>query len=135
MPDKPWKQFERWIAKEVGGERRGADFVDRFGRGKSDVILNGWSIECKLLKNPGWSHCEKAWEQASLSAQKFEIPVAFTAKAGSPYKNATATMKLRDFIFNEDLNAYGGSYWDHNREDMLIHLKADDFILLLRQLI
>lgn len=135
MADKPWKQFERWIAKEVGGERRGADFTDPFGRGKSDVILDGWSIECKLLKSPGWSHCEKAWKQASLSAhisshknpKPTEIPVAFTAKVGSPYKNSTATIKLKDFLFQ-----FIGV--DHpNCRDSFVHLKADEFISLLRQ--
>ena len=44
-PDKPWKAFERRVAKAVGGKRRGPNFTD----GRDDVIHPLFSIECKLL--------------------------------------------------------------------------------------
>ena len=61
-----WKAFELRVAKWFGGQRRGADF-QRLGLGQNDVIKEGFSIECKLLKRPSFGEILAATKQAEAA--------------------------------------------------------------------
>ncbi len=71
MADAAWKAFERRVATIFGGRRRGADFRGPDG-GKSDVIAEGWSIECKLLGRPCYPDLLAAARQAELARRARE---------------------------------------------------------------
>lgn len=45
MPDKPWKAFERWWAKKIGGRRFPANSGDLI-----DSYSTVWAIQCKNVK-------------------------------------------------------------------------------------
>ena len=66
MTDKSWKAWERRVAKWLGGVRRGAD-VRGFAGGKNDIILDAWSIECKLYKRPSFQMMLDAVKQAEAA--------------------------------------------------------------------
>jgi len=94
MPDAAWKAFERFVAKEMGGERRGADYGDSRG-GKNDIILDGWSIEVKKLKTPAWGHMTKAVSQAVNARESVtDIAVAIVAKKNRDYSDCLVVMDL-----------------------------------------
>jgi len=100
MTDKSWKAFERRIAKLFGGERRGADYADRLG-GKNDIIVAGFSIECKLLKRPTYQQMFDACIQAENSAESIiDIPIAIVKKnkQGLKDKDALVVMRLETFL-------------------------------------
>ena len=46
MSDKPWKAFERWWAKKIGGKRYPAN-----SGGPIDVYSAVWGVQCKNVKN------------------------------------------------------------------------------------
>lgn len=98
MPDAAWKQFERRMAALFGGERRGAHTSDS-GHGRSDVILAGWSIECKLLSRPAFQDLLDAARQAERNAEKAtDIPLAVVKRKGDHDENALAVMRLETFM-------------------------------------
>ncbi len=98
MADKAWKAFERAIAAVFGGVRRGADFRRREGGGKSDVIHDNWSIECKLSARPTYSLIYGACLQAERQAEhEFQCPVAVVKKTRVPMRNALVVMRLETF--------------------------------------
>ena len=44
-------------------------------RGKTDIIKDGWSIECKLLSRPTYGQMEDACLQAERNQEKYtDIP-------------------------------------------------------------
>ena len=96
MTDHAWKQFERRVAKRFGGQRRGADYRDSEG-GKNDVIVDGWSIECKLLGRPSLWAMQIACAQAESAAQPHDIPIAIVKKKGQHDDNALVVMRLEQF--------------------------------------
>ena len=96
MPDKAWKAFERFIAWVFGGVRRGPDYGDATG-GKNDIIVDDWSIECKLYKRPTWSVIQQAMKQAEAAAKPDEIPIAIIKKKHDRNMDAVVCMRLEQF--------------------------------------
>lgn len=97
-PTKSWKSFELRIAKLLGGKRRGADTRGE-NAGKSDIILPGWSIECKLLKNVYWSSLVGAILQAERNrSNPNEIPIAIVKQLMSRDKDSIVAMRLETFL-------------------------------------
>ena len=93
-PDAAWKAFERYVAKEMGGERRGADYRDASG-GKNDIILQGWSIECKKLARPLFSDLRNAIKQAEEAAKAGDVSLAIVSKKNQAYDKAIVCMSIR----------------------------------------
>jgi len=104
MTDMAWKAWERRVAKIFGGRRRGSD-TRTGGKGKTDVIVDGWSIEVKLLSRPGYSDLLNAARQAEANAdQPTDIPVAILKRKGDLDKHALVVMRLErfeEFFVNE----------------------------------
>lgn len=85
------------IAKYFGGKRRGA-YVSDGKSGKSDIIKDGWSIECKLLTRPTFQQMFDACLQAESNAEsEMDIPVAVVKKKGMQYKDSLVIMRLEKF--------------------------------------
>ena len=97
VSDKSWKAFERRIAKRFGGKRRGADYGTADG-GKNDIILDGWSIECKLLSRPSFGQMVQAFDQAVAAGEPGDIPIAIIKKKFDADSNALVVMKLDEFM-------------------------------------
>ena len=98
-PPTSWKAFELRIAKVFKGERRGA-YVSDGKKGKTDVIAEGFAIECKLLKRPTFGQMESACRQAETNADNAtDIPIAIVKKNGRgiPDNNALVIMRLETF--------------------------------------
>lgn len=97
MTDKAWKAFERRCAKVFGGERRGADYRG-FAGGKNDIIVDGWSIECKLLSRPSYGAMFQAILQAENAREsENDIPIAIVKKKGARDANSLVCMRLEEF--------------------------------------
>lgn len=93
-----WKDFERRIAKLFHGQRRGA-YTGTHGHGKTDVIVDGWAIECKLYGRPNYALLLEAAQQAERNAENpLDIPVAITKRKGDHDKNALVVMRLETFM-------------------------------------
>ncbi|RMD59756.1 hypothetical protein D6833_11005 [Candidatus Parcubacteria bacterium] len=103
MTDKAWKAFERRIAKYLGGKRRGAYTSD--GRtGKSDVILSGWSVECKLLSRPTYGKMVAAAKQAERNRENDDdYAIAVVKRKGQYDRDAIVIMRFEEFLrlYNE----------------------------------
>ena len=96
-PPTSWKAFELRIAKTMGGKRRGAYVSDGI-TGKSDIIKDGWSIECKLLKRPTYQQIFDACLQAERNAESImDIPIAIVKKSGARDKDSLVVMRLETF--------------------------------------
>ena len=104
MPDMAWKAWERRVAKIFGGRRRGADTRTE-GKGKTDVIADGWSIEAKLLSRPCYQDLLNASIQAERNSENnSDIPVAIVKRKGDLDKNALVVIRLErfeEFFVNE----------------------------------
>ena len=97
MTDKAWKAFERRIAKIFGGKRRGAHTSDG-KKGKSDIIKDGFSIECKLLARPTRQQMFDACLQAERNAESIlDIPLAIVKKKYDRDGDALVIMRLETF--------------------------------------
>ena len=48
MADKPWKKFEREVARRLGGKRIPVTGLDRAG---ADVDAGAFKVQCKLRRN------------------------------------------------------------------------------------
>ena len=100
-PPTSWKNFERRIAKYIGGKRRGA-YVSDGTQGKSDIILDGFSIECKLLKQAGWQKILDACKQAEANRESdLEIPIAIIKKNSRGILDKDSIVAIRLEIFRE----------------------------------
>lgn len=106
-PPASWKSFERRISKWFNGKRRGA-YVSDGKTGKSDIIKDGWSIECKLLKQPTYQKMFDACVQAEINSESpMDIPIAIVKKnkQGLQDKDALVVMRLEtfsDFFINKE---------------------------------
>jgi hypothetical protein len=97
MTDKSWKAWERRVAKIFGGVRRGAHTSDGV-QGKNDIIVDGWSLEVKLLSRPTYQQMFDACIQAETNVEKPEdIPIAVIKKKGIRDDNALVIMRLEQF--------------------------------------
>lgn len=96
-PPASWKAFERRMARIWKGKRRGA-YVSDGSHGKNDIIVDGWSIECKLLKRPTYQQMFDACLQAESNKEKDnDIPIAIVKKSGVRDDNALVIMRLEQF--------------------------------------
>lgn len=88
MPDKPWKAFERDVAKKLGGERIGPSGTDT-----NDVAHDVWAVECKYRKT-----IPKLLKDGLHQADKgdHKTPILFIKEKGSP-KNVVV-MWANDFF-------------------------------------
>ena len=99
-PTKTWKAFELRVARWVGGTRRGADF-QRMGLGQNDVIKDGWSIECKLLKRPSFGEMLAAAKQAEAAKEhQDDIAVAVVKRNGDRDEDSLFVLRRDEFIAN-----------------------------------
>jgi hypothetical protein len=90
-----------FVLAKFGGKRRGADFGG-VRAGKNDVIVDGWSIECKLLSRPSYQNKLDACRQAENNAESpYDIPVAVIKRKGRGTKNKDALVCMRLETFRE----------------------------------
>ncbi len=125
-----WKDFERWVAKQSGGKRRGAHTGEGFeGSGLSDVILEGFSLECKKLRNPLPGDMTKALTQAEAAKESpSDFAIAFIARNGSPYRDAMSLMKWSDFFLLVNAPCIPG------KDEPCIYMRAGDMCKLIAEL-
>ena len=99
-PTKTWKAFELRVAKWFGGQRRGADF-QRLGLGQNDVIKEGFSIECKLLKRPSFGEILAAVKQAEAAKEhESDIAVAVIKRNGDRDDDSLFVLRRNEFMSN-----------------------------------
>ena len=67
MADAAWKAFERRVAKTFGGHRRGP-LTRGVDGAQTDVVVEGYAIECKLLSRPSFQQMLEAALQAEHNA-------------------------------------------------------------------
>ena len=112
MTDAAWKAFERRIADVFGGQRRGA-YTGNGRQGKSDIIVPGWGVECKLLSRPNFQQLLDAARQAESNREcPADIPVAVVKRKGDHDTNALVVMRLEQFqeyFINERKDGENGS--------------------------
>lgn len=97
MSDKAWKAWERRVASIFGGQRRGA-YTGSKSQGKNDIIVDGWSVEVKLLSRPTYQQMFDACKQAEANIETIlDIPVAIVKKKGARDKDALVIMRLEQF--------------------------------------
>lgn len=97
MGSQAWKHFERLVALCIGGERRGAN-TSRDGIGRSDVIHEILSAECKRLSSPTFGDLLTALKQAEQAAtHEHGLPIAVVGKKGSEVLDAVVAMRLETF--------------------------------------
>lgn len=100
-PTKSWKNFELRISKIFGGKRRGA-YTSDGESGKTDVIVDGFAIECKLLKRPTFQQMFSACLQAERNAEKItDIPIAIVKKNHQSVKDKDALVIMRLETFRD----------------------------------
>ena len=100
-PPTSWKSFELRIAKIFKGKRRGA-YVSDGTTGKTDIIKDGWAIECKLLKRPTYQQMFDACKQAETNAEKItDIPIAIVKKNGKGIYDKDSLVIMRLEMFRE----------------------------------
>jgi hypothetical protein len=126
-----WKDFERWIAKESGGKRRGAHTGEGFkGSGLSDVILEGFSLECKKLRNPLPGDMTKALAQAEAAKESpNDYAIAFIARNGSPYRDAMSLMRWSEFFEMVDAHCWSCI---PGKDELCIYMRAGDMCELIK---
>lgn len=100
MADASWKAWERRIAKWFQGQRRGADYADRYSQaGKNDIIVDGFSIEAKLYKRPSYGMIKKAIRQAEAAKEDpNDIAVAIIKKKYDLDEDAIMAMSPKEFL-------------------------------------
>ena len=91
-----WKAFELRVAKAVGGQRRGAQFVDREG-GLDDIVHDHWSIECKLLTRVTYGSLVAAVRQSERNCRDGQCPVAIVKKKSARDEDALVCMSFREW--------------------------------------
>jgi len=99
MPDAAWKAFERWVAAQLGGKRRGPDVRNvEEGGGNSDIILEGWSIECKKYARPTWGMINDAVKQAQDAKEgEGDMPIAVIGQKNRDRDKSLVVMGWGDF--------------------------------------
>lgn len=101
MRTNTWKNTERIIARLFGGERRGADYRNRFGSGgKNDVIgVGNRSIEIKHTKNPTYGLIKSSVDQAVANRDNdTDVPLAVIHTSGRNHNNDLVFMRLDDYL-------------------------------------
>ena len=97
MADAAWKAFERRIATVFNGLRRGPVTRSDSG-GKSDIVCDGWSPECKLLGRPSFSDLLDAARQSERNAEDGLVPVAVIKRKRDRDCDSLVVMRLESFV-------------------------------------
>ena len=97
MGDAAWKAFERRVAKDFGGKRRGPDTGGARG-GKTDIIHPLFAVECKLLSRIGGADVLNAAIQAETNAEDSQLPIAVLKKKRASMNDAVVAMRYQTFI-------------------------------------
>lgn len=101
MPPSTWKSIERKIANLFGGQRRGADYRNRFGSGgKNDITgVPGFSIEVKHAKSPTYGLIQSAVKQAKDNRDdQGDLPLAIIHKAYSKIGDSLVFVEIQDYM-------------------------------------
>lgn len=103
MPNTAWKAVERRIAADMGAKRRGADFRNPDGGGKSDLTdSEPFSVEIKHRSKPSFTDVREAINQARTNAETGECPVAIIVRKGQgrvkDHDNKVVAMAYQDFL-------------------------------------
>lgn len=101
MGDKTWKAWERTVASDTGGNRRGAGTGEGFnGSGKNDISgLEGkHSIECKYGRQLGYQLALDATYQAENAAEDGELPWAAIRRHKAPADDAIVVIRYPVWI-------------------------------------
>ena len=96
MHKSTWKKWETYVAKKLGGVRRGADYGGVSG-GKDDIIHKAYSVECKVLSQIQWCDVQAAIRQAEANAPTLRMPLAVLRKKGQPKSSAVVCIGLDTF--------------------------------------
>lgn len=92
MTDKTWKQFERRIAKRVGGRRLGPTGTDT-----ADVVSPWLVVECKHRSTlPAW--VQKALDKARRNAEPDQLGLAVLHEKGTRDVDSLVVLSLGDFL-------------------------------------
>ncbi len=92
-----WKKFERYVAKKLGGHRRGPDYGSKDG-GRDDVVHDAFAIECKLRKVVHWADSIDALDQARQSDRNgSKLPLAVLKRKSHRLSDAIVCIRLDDF--------------------------------------
>src|SRR3989304_978908 len=71
------------------------------GLGQNDVIKDGWSIECKLLKRPSFGEMLAAVKQAEAAKEhEDDIAVAVIKRNGDRDEDSLFVMRKAEFLSN-----------------------------------
>ena len=99
-PPSTWTAFERWVGRQLGGDRRGA-MTSRERGGKNDLInVPGLAVECKFGKQMGYKKILDALLQAEADRDDpNELPIA-VVKLHS-YNNNDSVVAIRFEVFKE----------------------------------
>src|SRR5262245_26925943 len=92
-----WKNFERRVARELGGQRRGA-YVSNNEGSLNDIINERYSIQCKISSQPSYTTIRKAIDESRMQAKPEQAPLAVVGKLGDNIDDAIVAMKMVDFL-------------------------------------
>lgn len=104
MSDKAWKQEERAVCRDLGGERRGPDTANKQDpdnwEGKNDCVKTpGFSVETKLHARPSFGvMLEDARRAVARKENPLDIGVATMRKKGRPQTERLAVMLWSEFL-------------------------------------
>lgn len=98
---KNWKNVERKIAKQMGGER--VPITGRSRGSAPDIDHNKYSIEVKHRKElPEW--IKDAMDQAEQSnTDGLKVPIVILHEKYSKYENSFVIIKLKDLLNSNEL--------------------------------
>ena len=119
--------FERWLCNEIDqhlGFMRKRNLSQYQTKGQSDIIIPGFSIECKAYANRGgWTHKKDWWMQACEQAGDNEPVLVYKYDYQEPravislsvinseydYTGITCTLSLPDlwYIIREKISEQG----------------------------
>jgi len=111
MSNASWKEFERRVARDLGGQRRGADTGGVRG-GKTDIIHPFFGVECKLLGRVGLADILNACVQAELNSEPHQIPIAVVKKKHGRMDDCVVAMR-----YNVWREWYGPALDEEREED------------------
>lgn len=95
-----WKNVERDVCRDLGGDRRGADYKQKYSdRGKNDCIETpGLSVEIKYNQRPTYGLMLSAVDQAISSKEnEGDLPIAVIKKHYQSTDNALVIMRFSEF--------------------------------------
>ncbi len=94
MPTKTWRDYERWVATALGGER--VHSGDK--RDERDVRAPGLSVEVKHTLGIIPAAVQKALDQAKRNAKLNTLPFVVAHRPGTRRNKAVVYIAFEDFI-------------------------------------